>query len=283
MTAKTLPTTTSTLLPPTDIPLTPTLFLTPTLAAGDVTVSQKDNMRLHYVPAGEFVMGSNIGGSDEKPVHSVYLSPFWIDETEVTNHMYALCVTEKVCRLPYNESSFTHKDYYNNLQYTNFPVVHVFWKDAETYCTWAGRILPSEAQWEKAAHWKLPSFDEGQDEGKAMTYPWGDEFPNKDLLNYSSYVGDTTEAGSYPSGASPYGALDMAGNVWEWVNDFYDPSYYKDSPPSDPLGPLFGDSHGLRGGSWNSARGSVRSSYRGNGLTGHINFDTGFRCALSAP
>ena len=280
---KTLPTATSTFLPPTDIPLTPTPFLTPTLAAGDVMVFPKDKMRLHYVPAGPFIMGSSLGGSNERPAHSVDLSAFWIDETEVTNRMYALCVTEKKCNLPYNLSSLTRTSYYGNPQYENFPVVHVFWKDAKTYCQWAGRDLPSEAQWEKAASWKPSSFGEGQDEGEAMTYPWGNDMPNASLLNYSRYLGDTSEVGSYPSGASPYGALDMAGNVWEWVNDFYDPDYYKNSPPFDPPGPAFGDAYGLRGGSWNSAKGSVRASYRGNGSTGHINFDTGFRCALPAP
>ena len=240
----------------------------PTLGIGSTMISDKDGMTLLYVPAGEFTMGSENGRSDEKPVRKVTIDAFWIDQTEVTNAMYAKCVSAGSCKEQTNKSSSTHVSYYGNVEFDNYPVIYMDWYRAKTYCDWADRRLPTEAEWEKAARGE-----------NAFTYPWGNDVPNGNLLNYNSNTGDTTEVGKYPNGASPYGALDMAGNVWEWVNDWYDSAYYASSPTSDPLGPYSGDYLVYRGGSWSSYDMLVRSSNRG-WSTGNL-VSSGFRCSRS--
>ena len=151
----------------------------------------------------------------------------------------------------------------------NYPQVRVDWTDAKTYCEWAGRQLPSEAQWEKAAR--------GTD---GRLYPWGNHVPNATLTNVESRVGKTTAVGSYPSGASPYGALDMAGNVWEWVEDWYGEAYYQSqSTWRNPAGPASGIYRVFRGGSWNNTPEHARAAFRyGVSLT-NANDGLGFRCA----
>jgi formylglycine-generating enzyme required for sulfatase activity len=263
-------------LPPSTETLTPepTITPTPTLGIGSSTISPKDGMTLLYVPAGNFLMGSTnqdtLASYDEKPQHSVYLDAFWIDQTDVTNKMYAACVSAAGCTSPSNRSSYTHPSYYGNSAFDNYPVIYVSWNDATAYCKWAGRQLPSEAQWEKAAR--------GTD---GRIYPWGNQAPSKDLLNYNGIVGDTTAVGSYPNGASPYGALDMAGNVWQWVNDWYSDTYYQSSPASNPLGPNSGQVRVLRGGTWLYGNGSIRSALRVRLNPSNSCSGSGFRCARS--
>ena len=223
-----------------------------------------------YVPAGEFTMGSNDGDSYDKPIHTVALDAYWIDRTEVTNVMYAICVQVGDCQTPSNTSSSTRNSYYGNSQYADYPVIYVDWNTAQTYCGWAGARLPTEAEWEKAAR--------GTDE---RTYPWGSSSPGSSLLNYNQSVGDTTAVGSYPAGVSPYGALDMAGNVWEWVNDWYGETYYSQSPSSNPQGPVSGNDRVLRGGSWGSYVGDFRSAVRSGYYPTVFNKNIGFRCVLS--
>jgi formylglycine-generating enzyme required for sulfatase activity len=203
------------------------------------TMTGKDGMTLLQVPAGEFKMGTDHGDTKEEPLHTVYLDNFWIDQTEVTNAMFAKCVQDTVCDQPSRTDSATHDSYFGNPDYDNYPVIHVSWNDANAYCSWADRRLPTEAEWEKAARG-----------GDARNYPWGNNEPNESLLNGNGTVGDTTTVGSYPRGISPYYALDMAGNVSEWVADWYRELYYTSHPKSNPPGPEQGSARVIRGGSW---------------------------------
>jgi formylglycine-generating enzyme required for sulfatase activity len=231
-----------------------------------------DGMIMVSVPAGVFAMGSSDSdpqaADDEKPQHTVYLEAYWMDQTEVTNRMYAVCVQAGMCRSPGQSSSKTRLFYYGESRYDDYPVLYVSWEDAKAYCQWAGRRLPTEAEWEKAAR---------GDGGRL--FPWGDTPPTPGLLNYDNQVGDTTQAGSYPLGASPYGALDMAGNVSEWTADWYDERYYAVSPALNPIGPLSGTYRVLRGGSWFSSGRAVRAAFRLWNLPDLRSDGIGFRCA----
>ncbi len=265
---------------------TPKPTATPTLGIGSSQVSSKDGMTLMYVPAGTFTMGSSADDAlrecqkfkndcqrswliREEPAHQVTLNAFWIDKTEVTNKMYALCVASGACPLPQSSQSATRKNYYGNTQYNNYPVIHVSWQNANAYCRWTGRRLPTEAEWEKAAR--------GTD---SRIYPWGNTTPDANKLNFNHDIGDTTEVGSYPSGASPYGVMDMAGNVWEWVNDWYEETYYSKSPAQNPTGPVSGTDRAFRGTGYGNDSG-VRASGRGGDVPRLVNWDLGFRCAFS--
>jgi eukaryotic-like serine/threonine-protein kinase len=219
------------------------------------------------VPAGTFMMGSN-NAEQEKPIHAVDLDAFWIDRTEVTNAAYGECVLAGACNAPGSIRSAKREFYYGNPEFRNYPVISVSWEDADKYCTWAGKHLPTEAQWEKAAR--------GTD---GRVYPWGSDSLGGTLLNFYSLVGDTTPVDEYPEGASFYGALNMAGNVWEWVSDWYDPYYYAISPSSNPTGPKVGEYHVLRGGSWYSPEPNIRATAREYPAPGFRSDLIGFRCA----
>jgi formylglycine-generating enzyme required for sulfatase activity len=243
----------------------------PTPYPAQITDAKGIPMRL--VPAGEFTMGSANGNSDERPVHPVYLDAFYMDMYEVTNAAYRACFSAGVCTPPHDTSSATRSSYYGNSQYDNYPVINVDWNQANTYCEWRGGSLPTEAQWEKAAR--------GTD---GRTYPWGEGI-SCSQANYwgqnGGCVGDTTEVGSYESGKSPYGIYDLAGNVWEWVADWYDENYYAYSPSSNPLGPSSGEFRVLRGGSWYYGDFDVRSAVRYNDTPANFIYVVGFRCARS--
>jgi formylglycine-generating enzyme required for sulfatase activity len=251
-----------------------------------------------YVPEGSFQMGSTGAQyqaamqmcfksvtkprdcernyDDELPAHTVYLDAFWIDRTDVTNGMYAKCVEAGKCKPPHDIKSATHPDYYSNSLYADYPVINVNWDQADTYCKWAGRSLPTEAQWEKAAR--------GTD---SRTFPWGEgidcQKANYTIWGTNKCVGDTTKVGSYPTGASPYGALDMAGNVFQWVADWdWDYTmwnYYAHSPDKNPTGPASGQSRVIRGGSWYLFDTEARSASRSNNVPTAGDNSVGFRCA----
>jgi formylglycine-generating enzyme required for sulfatase activity len=261
-----LPAATST---PTPIPPTATPTFVPPPTTPIVQRRGTDNTEMVFVSAGEFTMGSNDGENDEKPPHTVYLDAFWIDKYEVTNALYKKCVDAGKCTAPSSIKSSTRISYYGNAPFDNYPAIYVSWNSANAYCAWAGKHLPTEAQWEKAAR--------GTD---ARTYPWGNTF-DKDKLNSSEGgKGDTSAVGSYPAGVSPYGALDMSGNVYEWVADWYDEKYYSNSPSRNPTGAANRINLVLRGGSWKHLLSSARSPNRnGSGLPDGFDSYIGFRCA----
>jgi formylglycine-generating enzyme required for sulfatase activity len=248
----------------------------PTLGIGS-TMTGKNGMTLLYVPAGEFTMGSEDGSDDEKPVHTVSLEAFWIDQTEVTNAMFADFINEQGNQI---EGDVTWVDagdsdvrihlegdiWKADEGYAEHPVIEVSWHGANAYCSWADRRLPTEAEWEKAAR--------GTDE---RVYPWGNDALSNSLLNYNNVIGDTTEVGNYPAGASPYGALDMAGNVWEWVDDWYD-AY----PGNTESNSYFGKTYRvLRGGSWGDNVFNVRSANHLGLDPSNASYGFGFRCSRS--
>jgi formylglycine-generating enzyme required for sulfatase activity len=252
--------------PPTNTPL-PTPTAISVIEVIDSQVSDVDGMVMVYVPAGSFEMGSDAGWDSEKPIHTVFLKDYWIDQTEVTNAQYNLCVHAGACESPSSLDSFTRNSYYDNPDFANYPVIWVSWYDATAYCEWAGRRLPTEAEWEKAAR---------DEDGR--TYPWGEEI-RCDLASYIDCTQDTTAVGSYPGGASPYGVLDMAGNVWEWVADWYYVKYYDNSPLDYPKGPDSGAYRVVRGGSWNDYDWYLRSSSRFSYFPDNTRSSVGFRCA----
>jgi len=242
----------------------------------DTQVSTQDGMELVYIPAGEFIMGSKFSYNEksEKPSHLVNLDAYWIDRTEVTNAMYSLCVTAGFCDVT-GDYSRTRDTYSGNPEYSNYPAISVNWFQAQAYCSWAGRRLPTEAEWEKAAR--------GTD---GRIYPWGDESPTCNLANFYDCIGDTNMVGSYPNGASPYGLLDMAGNVREWVADWYSENYYESSPIFNPTGPSSGREKVLRGGSFESSRSDLRTADRYPSFDDVLEYPFwqgfGFRCAVSS-
>jgi eukaryotic-like serine/threonine-protein kinase len=249
---------------------TDTIIPTPTLGIGSTWTRPADGMVMVYVPAGDFIIGSpeGIGESDEHPQHTVYLDAYWIDQTEVTNLMYEKCVIAGGCQVPSSSGSTTRSSYYGNSQYADYPVIYADWNKAQSYCKWAGARLPTEAEWEKAAR--------GTD---GRTYPWGNDAPTCSLANFGACIGDTDKVGSHPSGASTYSVLDMAGGVWEWVNDWYGETYYRDSPQSNPQGPSSGTYRLLRGGALSGDVSGVRSALRSVNLPTVAGSGVGFRCS----
>jgi serine/threonine-protein kinase len=259
---------------------TPTQTNTPTITPTSTPVTKvrsKDGMEMVYVPEGEFTMGSTDSDAwyDESPVREVRLDAYWIDKYEVSNGQYQECVNAGKCIKPRSTESWKRASYYGNAEYNNYPVVYVDWRQAKAYCEWAGGSLPTEAQWEKAAR--------GTD---ARKYPWEYGSPSCDKANYSPdwsnnviCVGDTERVGTYPAGASPYGAMDMAGNVWEWVLDWYGP--YNEAETNNPKGPGTGDLRVLRGGSWIDEFRGILSANRIYHFSTNAYYDFGFRCVSS--
>lgn len=261
------------------------------------------------IPSGEFVMGSPEGGGgfpDEHPERRVFLSGFFLDRFEVTNQAYAAFVLATGHRAPANANQaatlWTNHRPIPGIEH--HPVVNVSWEDADAYCRWAGKRLPTEAEWEKAAR--------GTD---GRRYPWGNTW-DLTMANSASYWAQRTiefasgadweafwvrgegarlakEKGiqgevltmpvdSFPQSISPYGLFGMAGNAGEWVQDWYDPNYYKTAPLTDPPGPMRGAIKAMRGGSWLKPAASLRTTDRDWGTMDSRPSGTGFRCAKDA-
>jgi formylglycine-generating enzyme required for sulfatase activity len=274
--------------------------VTPTLGIGSTLTRSADGMTTVYVATGNFTMGDTLDQAmaecrkyeddcqdswftDEQPPHNVSVDAFWIDKTDVTNAMYGKCVSAGACQTPSSTMSATRSfipNYFFMDTYANFPVIYVNWNDAQAYCKWAGARLPTEAEWEKAAR--------GTD---GRIFPWGNADATCNLANLTPHAGDnnhqclndTSGENWKIYGVSPYGAVDMAGNVWNWMNDWYDANYYASSPSSNPQGPSSGTDRVLRGGSFHNYEISVRSAGRYHNDPAFTNYDIGFRCVSSIP
>jgi formylglycine-generating enzyme required for sulfatase activity/serine/threonine protein kinase len=270
--------------------VTPTPAPTETLAPTPAPfVDSQTGARMLLVPGGIFRMGFDDSERDERPSRVVRLDPYFLDETEVTNGQYAVCVEAGACRPPSIANPTYHPAYYGSPAYENYPAVYVTWGQANTFCQWRGARLPTEAEWERAA-----GFDPV--ELKKLRYPWGDEFDGR-LANFcdrncprdSRDAGvndghrDTAPVGSFPDGRSPLGFSDMAGNVMEWVADWYDHRYYETGTATNPMGPVEGEVKVVRGGSYLSTAADLtvtrRLRYHPNGALGTL----GFRCAMDVP
>ena len=240
--------------------------------ANSTEIISQDGTPMILVPAATFIMGSAEGEEDELPPHPIYLGDFYMDKYEVTVLHYSLFLKARHRQTPrfWSQIDLSRDG--------DKPIVGINWYDAEAYCQWVGKRLPTEAEWEKAAR--------GTD---GRIYPWGNEPPRSELANFNkefsrTFYRDRIEpVGSHKTGLSPYGIFDMAGNVWEWVGDWYKKDYYKESPSRNPQGPATGNMKVLRGGSWNDGPTRVRSAYRnwGNPMIGSST-SLGSRCALDA-
>jgi eukaryotic-like serine/threonine-protein kinase len=290
---KILPTQVPTTPPPTEIPPTPT--------QANYKISETDQMEMIFIPSGEFTMGTedieaqriytgNGVAYPETPQHTVYLDSYWIDKYEVSTGQYAKCVENGVCKPAgeINNPVLAGLEYYTSEEYANYPIINVSWFQARDYCGWVGRRLPSEAEWEKAAR--------GVDGRK---YPWGNEKVNDDLANFcdkdctaghpnpsfNDGYPETAPVGSYPKGASPYGIMDMAGNVWEWTSTIPKPYPYDAADGREDEQDVAYNSKWpqriLRGGTWSNGIWWVRSSVRYRIVGVYINNNIGFRCASS--
>jgi formylglycine-generating enzyme required for sulfatase activity len=270
--------------------LTPTTRPTATpLPTPAPLIDENTGVRMVFIPAGSFRMGNDETEFDEAPFHRVRLDAYFIDEFEVTNGHYALCVEAGECDPPSRRGATLYQSYYGDPGYEDYPVMFVNWFNARDFCFWRTARLPTEAEWERAA-----GFDAEQ--GIRSVYPWGDEFdgtalnfcdtncPDADRSpDFDDGYGDTAPVGTYPNGRSPIAIYDMSGNVMEWVSDWYDSDFFQRSTDTNPQGPLEGESKVLRGGSWLSQEDEVR-------VTGRSSYDPtvsranlGFRCAMTVP
>jgi sulfatase modifying factor 1 len=253
-----------------------------TVAEGlEKEVKGKDGAPMVLIPEGSFPMGvphgDRDGGRDEYPRHDVFVNNFYIDKFELTNSRYLEFVKATNHRIPQNPKNATRNLWEGDTiteSLADRPVINVDWADAQAYCQWAGKRLPTEAEWEKAA------------KGTAdRRFPWGNVEPTNKHLNFNQqWIGEKTlmPVGSYELGKSPFGVYDMAGNVWEWVNDWYDAKYYEKSPAKNPMGPESGTKRVLRGSGWQNETPTVRIFTRVDSDPTIRNESTGFRCAMDA-
>ncbi|MEA3440543.1 MAG: formylglycine-generating enzyme family protein [Chloroflexota bacterium] len=254
-------TATETLIPtPTNTP-EPTPTLTPTPLPAEITDDHGVPMIL--IPGGAFVMGSDNNQAAAKPAHSVYLDDFYIDKFEVTNEMYRECAEAGVCTTGGSSRI-------NNDTWVGHPVMDVTWYEAHNYCEWRSGRLPTEAEWEKAAR--------GTDERK---FPWGNEPVTCELARYGKCGWFTILVGQHPEGVSPYGVHDMAGNAWEWTQDWYKQDYYAYSPTENPTGPAEDTGwKSTRGGAWFYQAGLMTSIWRNHAPPTAAYSYLGFRCVV---
>ena len=240
--------------------------------AGVVVVNPRDGMKLIYIPAGTVRLGASVKYRTAKNNISnhptVEMDSFWIDQTQVTNAMYARCVKAGACHKAIRSAINPH---YYDPRYANHPVVYVTWFDSVNYCKWAGGQLPTEAQWERAARG-----------GGSRFYPWDDNTLISKAANVGNLNKTTVPVGSYPNGASQYGALDMGGNVREWVRDWFAESYTLKLPYENPVGPDSGKLRLLKGASWHDSVKSALIDSHFAHLPQSAGNNRGFRCVVPA-
>jgi formylglycine-generating enzyme required for sulfatase activity len=243
-----------------------------------------------YIPGGVFSIGDNTSErNDVKPEQLISLDAFYLDETEVTNAAYALCVDAGECPRPARAGATYYQSYFRDPAFDDYPVINVSWFNADTFCRWRGARLPTEAEWEMAA-----GFDPAA--GVKYRYPWGDMFDGTRLnfcdLNcprddrsaeWDDGFRDTAPVATYPDGRSPSGVYDLLGNVMEWVNDWYDARTYQDITDTNPMGPLEGEFKSYRGGSWLTPLDDLGVSVRANFDPTVAQANLGFRCAMAPP
>jgi formylglycine-generating enzyme required for sulfatase activity len=268
---------------PTD---TPTVYVTPTetqetavetpeVVAGasqDGECPSQFGIEMVFIPATSFMMGSDIGPSNERPVREVTVDDFCIDVFEVTNTQYTRCVNDGVCTAPRRLNSRTVNDYYESAIHGRFPAVNVTWQQAQAYCEYRGGRLPTEAEWELVARYD-PETE------MMRTFPWGRQAADTSKANYeASIFGDTVEGGQHPSGISPFGVHDLSGNVAEWVFDWFGP--YRSTDVDNPVGSDEGTARVVRGGSFDSSAEEIRGGYRDSQSPDVISDQVGFRCVI---
>lgn len=271
-------------IPPIEILATETVLPTESPFMTEKLVAEQDGMEMILISEGEFLMGSlketPYSETDEYPIHLVFVDSYWIDSTEVTNQMFAEFLNANLAietegqfawfdaASPYAQIIYHAGVWKPKLGFENHPVIEVNWFAADAYCSWAGRRLPTEAEWEKAAR--------GTD---SRLYPWGDSQPTCELAMFDSCGNASVAVGGFPAGQSPYGVFDMAGNVWEWVADHYDSEYYQYAPYSNPQG---SDKGGMvvRGGAWTNSFWGIRTAGRGQKSVHESFSNLGFRCAM---
>jgi len=241
----------------------------PALLTPPAALTGKDGAPMVLVPAGEFTMGSDEGDDDEQPVHRVVLDSFYLDAFEVTNGRFA-----KFVAAIQSEPPWGFADQETPVVQAERPVRWVNWLEATGYCLWAGKRLPTEAEWEKAAR--------GTD---GRPYPWGNEPPTPAQAVFGLKEGAETVSpiGNRDQGRSPYGVQDLAGNLYEWVTDWYDDAYYATPPIRNPRGPIEGTAKVQRGGSYINSPYRLRAAFRTKGDPTEHDPHVGFRCAQDAP
>ena len=232
-------------------------------------ITGPDGAPMVWVPAGEFTMGSDQGDDDEQPIHRVFLDSFYLDTFEVTNGQFA-----KFVDAIQSEPPWGFADQETPVVHADRPVRWVNWMEALGYCLWAGKRLPTEAEWEKAAR--------GPD---GRLYPWGNDPPTAAHAVFGLKEGDETVSpiGNREKGTSPYGVRDLAGNLYEWVLDWYDDAFYTTPPTSNPRGPGAGTAKVQRGGSYINQPYRLRAAFRTKGDPTEHDPHVGFRCAQDAP
>ncbi|MCO5203971.1 MAG: bifunctional serine/threonine-protein kinase/formylglycine-generating enzyme family protein [Anaerolineae bacterium] len=270
----------------------PTVPPTPT---PEPFVHEPTGARMIFIPADEFIMGRDEPeeeselvisvNDDEMPAHPIRLEEFFIDETEVTNEQYRICVDEGGCSPPQSPNASYHPSYYGDPAFDDYPVIYVTWYQADAFCEWRDARLPTEAEWEYAAGYDAAA-------GEKLIYPWGLIFDGT-LLNFCDSNcprgtaewddghRDTAPVTSYPDGRSPFGAYNMSGNVMEWVGDWYSTEYYAQSAEINPYGPTTGEAKVIRGGSWLSDADNIGVTRRTRYVPEVSRATLGFRCAMT--